>query len=123
MSSLVIWVIDDDPIDLKLTARALSKLNRTCEVTCARTIEELECAAPPDVILLDWNMPLYPNGSLIPTLRAAHPRASVLILSGATQIIQAREAIDLGAVKFLEKQFTMSAQVEQLERAIAQLAP
>lgn len=122
MSDLVIWVIDDDPIDLKLTKRALSKLTLDCEVECASTLEELANAARPDAILLDWNMPKYPNGALIPTLRSTQPNTPIFILSGTKPDAHARLALELGAVMFLEKQFTMLAQVELLEHAFEQLA-
>jgi len=85
----------------------------TAESTLAQV-----CTQPPDVILLDWNLPgLHPQ-RLLAALRQCCP--ATLILATSVKPEQERIAVKLGADAFLLKQLPPDQFIAALTAAIHQ---
>lgn len=79
-------------------------------------------ASPPDVILLDVNLPDVSGIDLLDEIRERAPSTPVIMLTGDASIAVAVEAIKHGAENFLTKPVDSSALVVVIERALANQA-
>lgn len=76
------------------------------------------CQQPPDVILLDWNLPGIHHQRLLQTLRIHCPHTCILATS--VQPEQRKIALELGADAFLSKQSPPDQFLTELIEAIVQ---
>ncbi|MCB1045840.1 MAG: response regulator [Calditrichaeota bacterium] len=75
-----------------------------------------------DLIISDIQMPNLDGLSFLGVLRNLRPEIPVIITTGYTGIWEAREILDLGAVAFLPKPFSMHDLVSSVEQALARQA-
>lgn len=104
-----ILVIDDEKFITKSIMQHLEK--EGCEVMTAETGEEgLETfkAEPPDIILLDLNMPGMGGIETLKALRKLSSDIIVIIITAHGDIETAVSAIKLGAYDFVEKPFELN---------------
>lgn len=110
-----VLVVDDDPALRRLIASTLADAG--LEVRTAqdgRTALELSLQAPPDVVVLDLEMPEMDGRACFRALRSRGIRAPVLILSA----YGARNAAsELGAEAAMDKPFDASELVHHLMSA------
>jgi len=95
---MTILVVDDDPFILKLHARTLANLGFTSVTTCEGALRALEAidlaASPPDLILLDLNMPDMDGVEFMRYLVKRDYAGSVILLSGEDErVLQAAEKL------------------------------
>jgi two-component system OmpR family response regulator len=118
-----ILVIEDDARLARQVARELRAA--THEVTaCADGAEGLQAALrdPPDLILLDLNLPGMDGLSVLAKLREAHSTARILILTALDAVSDRVKGLKAGADDYLGKPFAMNeliARVEALGRRAA----
>ncbi len=99
-----ILIVDDDEPTCHLLSEALS--NMKCEVlSTTSAINALEIAEdwPPDIALVDINMPEMDGFTLVNRLRFIHKDVGVILVSGYGNFKNALKAIKVGAEDFLEK--------------------
>jgi DNA-binding NarL/FixJ family response regulator len=75
-------------------------------------------ASPPDVAIVDINLPDEPGGVLVRRLLARHPDLKVLIYTGAQDETMLRDALDTGARGFALK----AGSLHELREAIGAIA-
>ncbi len=108
-----ILIIEDNPVDLDLTARALATRNITNKIQVARDGEEAllyldrweKGETPPAFILLDLNMPKI-NGLEVLEKFKSHPKFKtipVVILTTSAESSDLRSAYSLGANSYIVK--------------------
>ena len=112
-----ILVIDDDPevVDTLVTC--------LCEegygVSGALTGDEglkLVILSRPDLVLLDVLLPGGMNGiEVLKRIRSINPTAKVIMVTGNTDPLLAREALELGALAYVDKPFDF----DYLKRVVA----
>jgi DNA-binding NarL/FixJ family response regulator len=68
----------------------------------------------PDVVLLDLAMPVMDGLQALPALRAALPRARIVIFSGFEHQALAEEALQAGADAYIEKGTSVTQLVSRL---------
>jgi len=75
-----------------------------------------DCDGPPEVILMDWNLPEMSGVDLLRTLRAdpRYAAVRVMVVTTETALSQVRAALDAGANEFVMKPFTKEVIQEKL---------
>ncbi len=122
-----ILVIEDERQLAGHITRALSRRGH-CLATQYDGAKGLEAALndPPDLVLLDLNLPGLDGLSVLARLRAAHCASRLLILTARGEVEHRIKGLQAGADDYLGKPFSMDelvARVEALGRRGASSAP
>ena len=110
-------VVDDDTVFADTLARALSRRGHRVGVAHDGEAALDPGLGPLDAVILDLRLAADSGLRLLPLLKAAHPDARILLLTGYASIATAVEAIKLGAVNYLAK----PAGVEEILQALGRL--
>jgi len=89
--------------------------------TAEHTRKEVE-ASKPDIILMDLMLPDVEGLDLLRELRSMRPESQVIVVSGHGSISVAVEAMENGALSFIEKPLNPSVLMAQLHKAAEKLA-
>jgi DNA-binding response OmpR family regulator len=111
-----ILVIDDEPAVVDLVVTCLRK--EGYGALGAETSEEglkLAILSRPELILLDIALPGMTGIELLKRIRSIIPTTRVIMVSGNTDPVLAREALELGALAYVDKPFDFA----YLKRVIA----
>jgi two-component system chemotaxis response regulator CheY len=119
----IVLVVDDHE-SIRLLVRSALEGEGYVVVEAADGAEALRVtrATPPQLILLDWNMPVV-NG---PDFAAAYfvepgPHAPIVLITAA--LLAGHRAAELGAVGFLTKPFSLGALVATVARFVGAVSP
>ena len=101
-------LLADDTASVRLLLRGTLEASRDFEVVGeagdgAQAVE-MAAALQPDMVLLDLAMPVLSGMDAIPQIRRRAPDARVVVLSGYAPDRMGRQAVEVGATAFLEKQ-------------------
>ena len=116
-------LIADDVADIRLLLGIM--INQEADLTvvgeASNGNEALERARElqPDVILLDMNMPERSGLDVLPDLRAAAPKAAIVVFSGFEASSLAERAFRLGADDYVEKGTPVSDIIERIRKLTA----
>lgn len=102
---LRLLIVDDSPFSRKMTIRALPTDFAFEIVQAENGLDGLQkyMSERPDLVLMDLTMPVMDGMESLERIRAADPRAKVVVLSADVQPL-ARERCDrAGAVDFISK--------------------
>jgi DNA-binding NtrC family response regulator len=119
-----VLVVEDEPRMRELLQRVLTGWGFDAAV--ARSAEEaskLAEAKPPDVVVLDLNLPGEGGIDWFRRLRETHPKVQGIVLTGFASIEAAKEAIHLDVVEFLTKPAHLGELEQALDRALRRLSP
>ncbi len=112
-----IVVIDDDPEVVDLLVSYLRE--EGYGVLGALTIDEgirLVSLSRPDLVLLDILLPGGMNGiEVLKRIRSIDPTSKVIMVTGSRDPLLAREALELGALAYIDKPFDFA----YLKRVVA----
>lgn len=105
-----IVVVDDEPANIAILKRLLAKagFERIFSTTDPRDAVKLCVENPPDMVLLDFNMPHLDGIELLGQLRsviAADAHVPMIMLTGDMSVDTRQRALGAGAVDFLTKPF------------------
>jgi CheY-like chemotaxis protein len=78
---------------------------------------ELIEAQRPELVLLDWQMPVAPGATVLARLQERHPNLPVIVLTA--DATQRDRAMELGAVAFLTKPFSPLGLLRAIEALLA----
>src|SRR3954467_6413673 len=95
------------------------------EAVAARSAEEamrLAAADPPDILLLDLNLPGAGGLEFFRKVRERWPHVQAIVQTGFASIEAAREAIHLEVVEFLTKPASLGELEQALDRAMRRLS-
>lgn len=101
-------VVDDSKVIRKVARHILETLEFTVSEACdGREALESCMASAPDVILLDWNMPVMSGMDFLRALRAANTakRPKVVFCTTENGMAYIRAAIEAGADEYVMKPF------------------
>lgn len=117
-----VLLIDDDVEIRKLLRTTLESAYVVFEALDGKSGLRLARAEPPDIVVLDWQMPGIWGGDVLAELRQQTPHLPVVVLtahqSRSTEII----AADLGANAFLRKPFSPLELIGVLDRVLGEAA-
>jgi len=110
-------VIDDDPEVVDILVTCLR--DEGYGVLGALTSDEglrLVILSRPDLILLDILLPGGMNGvEVLKRIRSINPTTKVIMVTGSTDVLLAHEALELGALAYVDKPFDFA----YLKRVVA----
>lgn len=113
-------VIDDDVVFAETLARSLRRRGHVAAIATDAAAALAVCAqSPPGRIVLDLKLAETSGLQLLPELKARHPDAEIVILTGYSSISTAVSAIKLGATHYLAK----PASLDQILGAFAAQTP
>jgi len=101
-----ILVVDDDPKVVDLLVTRLRE--EGYEALGALTSDEglkLVVLAHPDLVLLDITLPGMNGIEVLKRIRSIDPAAKVIMVTGSIDPLLAREALELGALAYIDKPF------------------
>jgi len=111
-----ILVIDDNPAVVHILATVLGE--EGYGVSSALTSDEglkLFVLSHPDLVLLDIALPGMNGIEVLKRIRSIVPTARVVMVSGIADPARAREALELGALAYIDKPFDLA----YLKRVVA----
>jgi len=123
MGARVLLAEDDRAVREALT-RALELEGHDVEAVAdgAAALAALE-AARPDVVLLDWMMPVLDGLSVCRQLRSAGDRIPVLILTARAEIGDRVTGLDAGADDYLPKPFALDELLARVRALLRRTTP
>lgn len=113
-----VLLVDDEEIFLEATARQLSV--RGFKVTTADSGEaalELMHGTPPDVVVLDQQMPGLSGSETFIEMKKINPLVEVIILTGNTSVDNALELLKMGTFDYLMKPINIDELLYKIEDA------
>jgi two-component system OmpR family response regulator len=111
-----ILVIEDEPRLARHIARALSRHDHvvTMEQDGAAGLQAA-LSQPPEMIVLDLNLPSMDGSTVLAQLRQAKSPARVLILTARGEVVDRIKGLNAGADDYLSKPFSMDELVARVE--------
>ena len=114
-----ILIVDDEPEMRTMLSELLALLGYSAREVSngAAAVREI-VAAPPDVVLLDINMPGLSGIDALPTIRALAPQAAVIMVSGTEDAATAKRALAYGAFDYVVKPIDQTYLRRAIETAL-----
>lgn len=119
-----VLIVEDEQRMRDLLLRSLT--NWGFEASAARSAEEAMRTVehtPPDIVLLDLNLPGMSGLQFFEALRKKQPDVQGIVLTGYASIEAAKQAVHLDVVEFLTKPFHLGEVEQALDRAMRRIAP
>jgi two-component system, response regulator RegA len=119
-----VLIVEDEQRMRDLLLRSLT--NWGFEASAARSAEEAMRTvdqAPPDIVLLDLNLPGMNGLEFFQSLRQKRPEVQGIVLTGFASIEAAKQAVHMDMVEFLTKPCHLGEVEQALDRAMRRIAP
>jgi len=119
-----VLIVEDEQRMRELLLRSLT--NWGFEASAARSAEEAMRTvdqAPPDIVLLDLNLPGMNGLEFFQSLRQKRPEVQGIVLTGFASIEAAKQAVHMDMVEFLTKPCHLGEVEQALDRAMRRIAP
>ena len=112
-------LIVDDEADLRVMLKATLEDDYTMiEADSAAALQKWFLQDPPDIVLLDLNLPDANGLDLLPQIKKTWPDTEVIVLTGEATFEAAVQATKRGAYHFINKPFDHQTLRVTLERAL-----
>lgn len=121
----LIWLVDDSPLEIEIAKRVLAAQHEVRVFLDGPTVlEQLANGEKPDLLVLDWHMPVMSGLEMCRFLRESYDEASlpILVLTATGGQDDLLEGLAAGANDFVTKEFDpaeLLARVATLVRAKA----
>lgn len=112
-------IVDDSAVIRKIIRNTLEEMGFICTEAENGSAAEQKCRnAMPDVILLDWNMPVMTGIDFLKVLRALPEgtRPTVIFCTTENDMDHIRAALEAGANDFIMKPFDAELMRSKLEQ-------
>ncbi len=111
-------VIDDSSATRMILARILTEIGYTVEKAenGADGLEKLNAMPKPELVMVDWNMPVMNGYEFIQNARALpqYDDVTLMMVTTETEIEQVLKALEAGANEYVMKPFTKDVIHEKL---------
>jgi two-component system chemotaxis response regulator CheY len=112
-------VIDDDPAILLMITSILNGLGYqvTTAVDGQQGLQQLTESSPPDVVLVDWNMPVMNGLGFVKSVRSQSQYNNLPIIMVTTELEMSQIAltVDAGISEYIMKPFSPIMIIEKLQ--------
>jgi DNA-binding NtrC family response regulator len=113
-----VLVVDDDPAVRRMLEALLAEAGHEPILAAdAAALRALRPSVPPDVVVLDWQLPDGDGLALLPGLKRRWPHTEIIVLTGFATLDAAVEATKQGAFHFQAKPFNPRVLLHLIERA------
>ena len=120
MSKANILIVDDEPDIVEVLGDRLESWDYEVRtVNNARACYAAVAEQPPDLILMDIQMPEISGMEALVELKTHHPDIPVLMISASTARNAARESTDRGAAGFVLKPFEPEELRHKIEKILS----
>jgi CheY-like chemotaxis protein len=119
-TSPTVLVVEDDPAILELIQESLGR-ELGCRVRSAESLKRAKrilATEPIDLLIADIGLPDGDGLSLLGALRARHPFAEAIVITGSPSLEGAIEAMRGGAADLLPKPFGVETFLDRARRAL-----
>lgn len=118
-----VLIVDDDAEVREMLTEFLSlrRYHVTGAADGAAAVRAI-VAAPPDVVLLDIEMPGLKGTEALPTIRAVAPRSAVIMVSGTADADLAKRTLAHGAFDYVIKPVDLNYLTQSIETALTMKA-
>ena len=115
-----IMLVDDSRTIRNIQKNALAGLGHSDIVEAADGVEALSAIAnePPDLILLDWNMPNMDGLTTLKKIREKGLKVPVIMCTTEAEKSRVIQAIQAGANNYVVKPFTGEALAEKIKQTM-----
>ena len=120
-----VYVVDDDPLVTESLSRALELETDYRVRVFNRGVDALEemPSVPPDVVLSDFKMPQMDGIAFLREVRARHPSAVLMLLTGYADKESAIRAInEIGIWQYVEKPWDLGDLLVKIEQGLERRA-
>jgi len=116
-----VLIVEDDNSMAQMCAKLVRRRGHTsCLAGSAEeALEIIDTDKGIDVVVSDVNMPRMSGLQLVERLRALDETLPVVLMTGYTQIVNASQALALGAADYLIKPFDSETFIACLERVLS----
>jgi DNA-binding NtrC family response regulator len=113
-------IVDDDTL-IRDTLHELLSPSHECHTAdrAEQALAYLEVETY-DAVITDISMPGLSGRDLLKHIQAKHPTTPVVVVSGMSNVDDARELLEMGAFDYFTKPFKLEEIEESVARAIAQ---
>jgi DNA-binding NtrC family response regulator len=114
-----VLIVEDDQAMAQMCAKLIRRRGHTAQIaeSSHQALAILRGANDIDIVISDVQMPQMSGIQLLARLRALHVTIPIILMTGYTQILNASQALDLGASDYIVKPFDADALLGTLERA------
>jgi DNA-binding NtrC family response regulator len=119
-----VLIVEDEQRLRDLLLRSLT--NWGFDASAARSAEEAmrhSDVSPPDIVLLDLNLPGMDGLEFFTSLRRKRPDVQGIVLTGFATVEAAKQAVHMDMVEFLTKPCHLGELEQALDRAVRRIAP
>ena len=119
-ASPAVLIVEDEPALAELIQEALGR-DLNCRVKCANSIKRARrilATESIDLMIADIGLPDGDGLSLLQALRAHHPLAESIVITGSPSVERAIAAIRFGAADLLPKPFSIDVFLDRARRAL-----
>ena len=118
-----IMLVDDSRTIRNIQKKVLVKLGYDDIVEAADGVEALAAyqESPPDLMLIDWNMPNMDGITLVKTIRQTDKTIPMIMCTTEAEKSRVVEALKAGVNNYMVKPFTAEMLSEKINQTLSQL--
>jgi two-component system chemotaxis response regulator CheY len=119
-----VMLVDDSRTIRNIQKNVLAQLGHTDILEAGDGVEALSLIAqdPPDLILIDWNMPNMDGITLVRKIRETDKLTPLIMCTTEAQKDRVIEAIKAGVNNYVVKPFNVESLAEKIEQTMAKAA-
>ena len=119
-----ILLVDDSRTIRNIQKNVLKQLGHTDVIEAEDGVQALSMfnEQPPDLMLIDWNMPNMDGITLVRKIRESNKSVPMIMCTTEAEKARVLEAVKAGVNNYIVKPFTVESLGEKIEQTLSKLA-